>query len=387
MMAIEGVDERPPFWRNVKVLGWLYQFAVLGVVISIISYLTSNFRTNSDRLGIPTGFEFLDQPAGFPIAGSGFRTSQPVQDALVIGARNTIYVALTGIVLATILGVLIGIARLSGNWLLSTGARIFVEILRNVPLLAIITFAYLALVLSVLPRIEDAWDLGGVAVFSNRAAAVPWYEGSGAWLLVSVLLASATAWALARWRTSISDRTGVVAYTGRWAVGGFVVVLVGVWLLAGLGITTPELDGRELTGGIEMTPEFLALLAALTIYTASHIAEIVRGSIQAVSKGQQEAANALALSAGQRMWYVILPQAMRIAIPPLGNQYLNLFKNSSLGAVISYFELTKISTTSVGNGSPAVPVFTILLLIYLVGSLILSACVNVANRRLQLVER
>ncbi|MDH4171573.1 MAG: ABC transporter permease subunit, partial [Acidimicrobiia bacterium] len=167
MMA---TDERPPFWRNVKVLGWVYQLTVLGVVVAIISYLISNFRTNSQKLGIPTGFEFLDQPAGFPIAGSGFRTSQPVKDALLVGARNTLYVALAGIVLATILGVLIGIARLSGNWLVSTGARVFVEILRNIPLLVIVTFAYLALVLSVLPRIEDAWEVGGVAIFSNRAA-------------------------------------------------------------------------------------------------------------------------------------------------------------------------------------------------------------------------
>jgi len=382
-----ATDERPPFWRNVKVLGWVYQLTVLGVVVAIISYLISNFRTNSQKLGIPTGFEFLDQPAGFPIAGSGFRTSQPVKDALLVGARNTLYVALAGIVLATILGVLIGIARLSGNWLVSTGARVFVEILRNIPLLVIVTFAYLALVLSVLPRIEDAWEVGGVAIFSNRAAAVPWYRGSTLWLVVALVLAASIAWLMVLWRRRISDRTGATAYSGWWAIGSFVVVFIAVSAAAGLRVTTPDLDGRTLAGGIEMTPEFLALLLALTIYTASHIAEIVRGSIQAVTKGQQEAADALAFSAAQRMWYIILPQAMRIAIPPLGNQYLNLFKNSSLGAVISYFELTKVSTTAVGNGAPAVPVFTVLLLIYLAGSLILSAFVNLANRRLQLVER
>ncbi|MDH4171787.1 MAG: ABC transporter permease subunit, partial [Acidimicrobiia bacterium] len=265
--------------------------------------------------------------------------------------------------------------------------RVFVEILRNIPLLVIVTFAYLALVLSVLPRIEDAWEVGGVAIFSNRAAAVPWYRGSTLWLVVALVLAAAIAWLMVLWRRRISDRTGATAYSGWWAIGSFVVVFIAVSAAAGLRVTTPDLDGRTLAGGIEMTPEFLALLLALTIYTASHIAEIVRGSIQAVTKGQQEAADALAFSAAQRMWYIILPQAMRIAIPPLGNQYLNLFKNSSLGAVISYFELTKVSTTAVGNGAPAVPVFTVLLLIYLAGSLILSAFVNLANRRLQLVER
>ncbi|MGI9604479.1 MAG: amino acid ABC transporter permease [Acidimicrobiales bacterium] len=382
-----ATEDRPPFWRNVKVLGWAYQLLVLGIVVGIIAWLISNFRTNSEKLGIPTGFEFLDQPAGFPIAGSGFRTTQPIKDALIVGARNTIYVALAGIVLATILGILVGIARLSGNWLLSTGARVFVEILRNVPLLVIVTFSYLALVLSVLPRIEDAWDIFGVAIFSNRAAAVPWYEGSALWLVAAAVIAGVVAYAMTKWRERVSDRTGASAYAGYWAIGSFLVTFIAVCAAAGMGVTTPSLEGRSVTGGIEMTPEFLALLLALTIYTASHIAEIVRGSIQAVEKGQQEAADALALSSGQRMWYVILPQAMRIAIPPLGNQYLNLFKNSSLGAVISYFELTKVSTTAVGNGAPAVPVFTVLLIIYLIGSLILSALVNLANRRLQLVER
>ncbi|MDH3706153.1 MAG: ABC transporter permease subunit, partial [Acidimicrobiia bacterium] len=360
-MATTEADERPPIWRNIKVLGWVYQLAVLGIVVAIIAFLISNFRTNSAELGIPTGFDFLDNPAGFPIAGSGFRTSQPVRDALVVGARNTVYVSIAGIVLATILGVLVGIARLSGNWLLSTGARVFVEILRNIPLLAIVAFAYLALVLQVLPRLEDAWEVFGVAVFSNRAAAVPWYQGSTLWLLGAFVLGVVVAWLMVRWRERISDRTGATAYSGAWALGSFIVVFLAVCAAAGLRVTTPELDDRTLTGGIEMTPEFLALLVALTIYTASHIAEITRGSIQAVDKGQQEAADAVALSPGQRMWYVILPQAMRIAIPPLGNQYLNLFKNSSLGAVISYFELTKVGTTAVANNAPAVPVFTTLL--------------------------
>ena len=167
------------------------------------------------------------------------------------------------------------------------------------------------------------------------------------------------------------------------------VSVVGVlaWLAFGMGATAPELDGRRVTGGITMSPEYFAALAALVIYTSSHIAEIVRGSIQAVPKGQGEAANALALSGFQRMWFVVLPQAMRIAVPPIGNQYLNLAKNSSLAAVISFPELTKITELTVANRSPAIPAFSLLLAIYLGLSLVLSLVVNIFNRRLAIVER
>ena len=159
------------------------------------------------------------------------------------------------------------------------------------------------------------------------------------------------------------------------------------WVLLGLGATAPELEGRRVTGGITMTPAYFAALFALVVYTASHIAEIVRGSIQAVPRGQGEAADALALSGFQRMWYVVLPQAMRIGVPPTGNQYLNLTKNSSLAAVISFPELTKVTQLAVATRAPAVPSYTLLLLIYLAISLLISLVVNVANRRLAVVER
>ena len=382
-----AADTRPPLWRNVRVLGWMFQIAVAGSALVIVGWLIRNFRNNSKTSGIPTSFDYLDQPANFPIAGSSFRTSQSVWDATLVGVRNTIYVAVVGIVLATVLGVLIGIARLSGNWLVSRGAAVYVELLRNTPLLAIVTFAYLALVLSVFPRVENAWQLGDIAIISNRAAALPWFEGSAWWIFAAAVAGVGAAWSMVRWRRSVSDRTGAGALSGRWGVLGFIVGAAVVWTIGGLGVTTPSLDGRRVTGGMEIAPEYLALLVALTLYTASHIAEIVRGSIQAVDRGQGEAAGALALSGGQRLIYVVLPQAMRIAIPPLGNQYLNLFKNSSLGFVISYFELTKVTQTAVGNGHPAVPVFTMLMALYLLGSLILSGLVNALNRRLELVER
>jgi general L-amino acid transport system permease protein len=166
-----------------------------------------------------------------------------------------------------------------------------------------------------------------------------------------------------------------------------VVVLVTGWLLLGFAATIPDVEGRATAGGIRVDPSFFAILFALVIYTASHIAEIVRGSIQAVPRGQGEAADSLALGGFQRLWYVVLPQAFRIAIPPIGNQYLNLIKNSSLGAAIGYYDLTLVTQTTVGNGSPAVPAFGLALAIYLAISLVTSFFVNVANRRAALVER
>lgn len=380
-------NDRPPFWRDVRVLGWVIQIAVFVAVVGFVAWLIRNFQHNSETLGIPTGFEYLDQPANFPIAGSDFKPAQSVADATLVGIRNTIYVVVVGIVLATILGVLIGIARLSGNWLLSKAATVYVETVRNIPLLVLLTFTYLALVLSVFPRIENAWGFDNVAVISNRAVAVPWFEGSAIWMLLTLLGGMIAAWAVSKWRQGRSERTGKPAGALWWTLGGFAFGAISIWVIGGLTVTTPVLTDGQLTGGMAMTPEYLALLLALTLYTASHIAEIVRGSIQAVPKGQTEAADALALNGTQAMVNVVLPQAMRIAIPPLGNQYLNLFKNSSLAVVISYFELTKVTLTAVGNGQPAVPAYALLMLLYLIGSLVISQFVNFINRRMALVEK
>jgi general L-amino acid transport system permease protein len=262
-----------------------------------------------------------------------------------------------------------------------------VEFIRNVPLLVILVLFYSAVVLNAFPTPDDSWELGPLAVLNVRGASVFWFEG-GTWkFLLVIALSVATAWALARWRRRVADRTGRPARTGLWALGGGAVVLVVAWLVVGLGATAPELDGRRVTGGITMTPEYFAALAALVIYTASHVAEIVRGSIQAVPKGQGEAADSLALSGFQRTWFVVLPQAMRIAVPPIGNQYLNLTKNTSLAAVISFPELTKITELTVANRSPAVPSYALVLVIYLLLSLVISVLVNLVNRRLAIVER
>jgi general L-amino acid transport system permease protein len=378
---------RPPFWRDVRLLRWFFQIAIVLVVVAILGWLYSNYRRNVERTNIPTDFDFLDRPANFEIPGNPMSSTAPVRNALVEGLLNTMRVAVAGLVLATVLGTLIGIGRLSQNAVVRAICKVYVEVIRNLPLLVILLFANLGIVLQVLPRIERAWEPLGVAVLSNRGLAVPWFEGSGWGLVLALVVGLVAARAVVAWRRSVADRTGAAARSGLWALLVLLAILAGTWLLFGYHVTLPDVAGRVTAGGMRLDPSFFALLFALTIYTASHIAEIVRGSIQAVHRGQDEAAQALALSGFQRMWFVVLPQAFRIALPPIGNQYLNLIKNSSLGAAISYFELTNVTQISVANSSPPVPAFTLTLLVYLAISLVVSAAVNVWNRRMALVTR
>ena len=303
------------------------------MVVAVVLWLSATTGTTASAQNIPTGFDFLDQPAGFPIPASDFRQTQPVQDALVEGLLNTLRLSITGIVLATVLGTLIGIARLSQNFIVRSAARVYVEFVRNVPLLVLLVLR--------LPRHRaqrasrrrtTSWDAR-----ADRRAQRPRLE--------RVLVrgrelegrrrrragAARRCGLVARWRRGVADRTGRPARTGLWALAGGVVVLVVAWLVLGLGATAPELDGRRVTGGITMTPAYFAAAArARRLHGEPHRRDRPRldpgGAARAGRGGRRPA-----LSGFQRMWYVVLPQAMRIAVPPIGNQYLNLTKNSSLG--------------------------------------------------------
>lgn len=376
--------EKPPIWRDVRYLAWAFQLVALTIVVAVIATLVNNVRVNSANLGVPLGFDFLDQPSSFEIPANDFRSTQSVKVALFEGALNTLRVALLGLVLATILGVLVGIGRLSGNWLIRTVSSLYVEIIRNIPLLGIVIFAYLALVLSALPSVAESWDIGGLLITNTRGTSVPWFTGPALSVIGAAALAGVVGFFIRRWRLARLDQFGEAPNVGWWVTPAVLLVFFWTMFFLGIGVTTPMIDGRRVTGGMTMQPEYFALLFALVIYTASHIAEIVRGSIQAVPKGQAEASIAMALSPLQRMRHIILPQAMRIALPPLGNQYLNLMKNSSLGFVISYFELTKVTSTTIGNRSPAVPAYLLMMLLYLIASLLISSVVNYFNRRLRL---
>lgn len=381
------VSTRVPIWRDVRVLKWALQLVIVGLVAALLVWLYGNYVDNAAEQNIPTDLGFLDNPANFQITGNPLSANAPVRDAMYEGLLNTLRISVVGVIAATLLGTIIGIARLSKNWLVSKLAAVYVEAVRNVPLALFLVAGLLVVVLGVFPTIQDAWDVGGLMIVSNRGVAVPWYDGAGYGLLALGLAGLVAGAIVARWRRSVSDRTGALARTGLWAGGAFLAVMVAGWFALGYSWTLPELDGRRTVGGIRVDPSFFALFFALVIYTASHIAEIVRGSIQAVPRGQGEAADAVALSGFQRMWYIVLPQAFRIAIPPIGNQYLNLIKNSSLGAAIGYYDITLVAQTTVGNGSPAVPVFTLTMLLYISISLVTSVIVNFANRRMALVER
>ena len=387
MSPLSSVRTKPKFWRDVRFLRLVFQLLVLAAVFGVIYWVYGNYQTNVERSAVPTDFGFLDNPASFTIPGTDFDQSAPVSAAFVRGFQNTMLVAVVGILFSTIVGTLVGIARLSKNFLVKTLASAYVEIIRNLPLLLLITFMNLAVVLQTFPRIENAWQPFELFVISNRGLALPWFEGSGLILLLIFAASIVVSLVVMKIERARADRTGQKSRAGIFAtliIFGF--LLVG-WMLLDYSWTLPFVDGRGTTGGLRMDPSFFALIVALVLYTSSHVAEIVRGSIQAVHKGQGEAADALALSPGQKMRIIILPQAFRIAMPAIGNQYLNLTKNSSLGATISYFELTQIAQITVGNGSPAVPAFTLTLLVYLSISLATSLIVNFFNRRLALVER
>ncbi|MGB0112699.1 MAG: ABC transporter permease subunit [Ilumatobacteraceae bacterium] len=363
------------------------QIIVVGIVLAIVLWLYGNYVDNSARQNIPTDLGFLDNPAAFQITGNSLSQSAPVSDALYQGFLNTLRIAVAGVIAATVLGTLVGVARLSKNWIVARLATVYVEVVRNVPLALFVVAAFSVVVLGVFPTVQQAWTPLGVVVVSNRGVAVPWFEGSGRGLLLTIAIGAIGWWAIAKWRQHVSDRTGKLPRSGLWGFAVFAVVMIIGWFAFGTEATFPELDGRASIGGIRIDPSFFALFLALVIYTASHIAEIVRGSIQAVNRGQAEAADAVALSGFQKMWFVVLPQAFRIAIPPIGNQYLNLIKNSSLGAAIGYYDLTLVTKTAVGNGSPAVPAFAVTMVIYIAISLVTSLLVNYANRRMALVDR
>ena len=337
------------------------------------------------RQGLDLSFDFLQQRAGFSIKEHtiSYSPNQTFLRAYLVGVVNTIRVAAIGILLATALGLVMGVARLSPNWLVRKIAQVYVEAVRNTPVLIQIIFLYVGVVLA-LPAIGGGFSLGGAAFLSNRGAAIPWLRadrGLGTWVafLAAGLILAAGLWV---WRTRLSERTGRAHH--RFAVAAATLVgtaVVGFFVAGGpLRLDVPEHAGTRYTGGFQVSPEYAALLIALVVYTAAFIAEIVRGSILAVSKGQKEAAEALGLTPFQQLRLVVLPQAMRIAIPPLNSQYLNLTKNSSLAIAIAYPDLVSISRTIANQAWRATQILLIVMTTYLGMSLFISLVMNFINR-------
>ena len=374
---------------NLRVLRVVGQLAAIALLIVVAAYLSDNYQANARDRNLRTGWGFLDEPTGFNIAFSDFRSGQPVRDALWVGVKNTAVSAVVGIVLATVLGMLVGVLRLSGSWVARKAATLYVEVLRNVPVLLIILFT--AAGLQTLPRIDEAQTLGSFAAISNRGISVVSPVAGDTLTLYAVLLGVALAGALAvaAWRTRISDATGAPHHRVLWGGGLILVVaVVGYFALGGpVTLSRPEAGGRSIAGGASLNIPYVALTGALALYHGSHIAEIVRGSIQAVPHGQAEAATAIGLSDFQRLRFVILPQAFRIAVPPTINQYLSLTKNTSLGIAVAYSDVAGLAFRLTGARAPALQMFAIVMAIYLMFSLTTSLLLNVFNRRIQLVER
>jgi len=377
---------RPPLWRDVRVLRVAFQVAVLAAVVGLVAYLYDNLRANDVELD----FDFLDQQSGFPIAYTDHGPSDTVLEAIVTGLRNTLIVAVVGIILTLIFGTLLGIARLSDNWIVRRSAGAYVEVLRNVPPLLVIIFVN-TVALATLPPIQEADEYGGLLVVSVAEFGIvaPRADGNLGAYVALLAVAVVVAVGLGRWRARVEERTGAPARRWLWSGGVIVVAAVGgyVALSAPIVLSHPEVEGLSISGGARMGLPFVATLIGLVLYTSSHVAEIVRGSILAVPKGQTEAAGAIGLSPGQRLRHVVLPQAFRIAIPPIINQCLNLTKNTSLGVAVAFAEMMGVATTVIGNGQPAIPTILVVMGFYLVVSLVISLFANVVNHRLRLVER
>jgi general L-amino acid transport system permease protein len=385
---------RASLFYDPKIRGYFYQILLLAVVGFLIWSAASNAIENLRAQKIASGFGFWHNASGFDINQKLIpydASSGTYGRAFWVGLLNTLLVASIGIVLSTFLGFFVGVARLSSNWIVSKIAMIYVEVIRNVPLLLQLFFWYNA-VLKPLPNPRQSIELPAGFLLNNRGLYVPDPQfGPGGNLIIWALLIGLVATFVFRsWARKQQAATGKQYPIGLVAFGLIIVLPTLVYFATGrpISFVYPELAGFNLRGGIQIFPEFVALLVGLTTYTAGFIAEVVRAGILAVSKGQTEAANALGLRAGPTLKLVVIPQAMRVIIPPLTSNYLNLTKNSSLAVAIGYPDLVQVFTGTVLNQTgQAVEVVAITMAVYLTISLVTSLFMNIYNKRMALVER
>ncbi len=379
-------------WSDPKFRNIVWQVLVIAVLVAIVWYLVGNTNRNLAARHIATGFAFLGRTAGIPIGESMIPYDPAINTygyALVIGLLNTLKVAVVGVVLTTILGTLIGIARLSKNWLLAKVAAVYVEVLRDIPVLLQLLFWYS--LLQALPSVREAWNpLPGV-FFSNRGIKVPSFdwENAHSWTLAAFLLGLIGVIAWSGVASKRQAETGVRPPVWPVVLGLLVVFPLIVWAALGAPfvLDMPIKGGFNFRGGGTVSPEYLALTIGLTTYTAAYVAEIVRSGIQAVPQGQWEAAGALGLRPGMVLRQVVLPQALRVVIPPMTSQYLNLTKNSSLAVAIGYQDLVSLDQTTLNQTGQAVEGIALAMAVYLVISLSISLLMNWYNGRIALVER
>lgn len=382
-----------PPWRDERVLKWAAQIVSGLAVIALVWLAVANVLSAAQQRGLDLGFDFIDDAAGFALGESPipFDPAMSFGRALWVGLLNTLQAAVVGIVLATLLGVVIALARLSSNWLVSRIAGVYIDIIRNVPLLVQLFFWYFG-VFQQLPPVRESLTLPGPVYLSQRGLYLPWPAAtaqSGPWaatLLIGIALAIIAHKLLLRRQVV----TGRPSYPFATAILLLIAVPAIGWFALGgrpFTVSTPVFQRFNFEGGLRLSTEFAALLTGLVIYTAAFIAEVVRAGIQAVPRGQIEAARAVGLTQVQLLRLVIFPQALRVIIPPLISQYLNLTKNSSLAVAIGYPDLFFVGRTIINQAGRAVPVFALVMGIYLALSLLTSAVMNLYNRRVRFLER
>jgi general L-amino acid transport system permease protein len=378
-------------WRSQAFRALVYQVLAVGVIVLIVWFLAHNTATNMRQRGIQSGFGFLLGTAGFDIGESlfAFDSGESYLQAYLVGVTNTLRVAIVGIVLTTLLGTLLGVGRFSRNALVRGLCRIYVEVFRNIPLLLQLLMWYLFFT-EVLPEAAGAWTLG--PLFLSKGGLnfpIPVWANGHVWAAWGLLAGGCAGWL---WRGRARRRFEATGQPQSMFWAPLAWVLVGAfvgWLLGGAptAMNAPIKGEFAIENGGALTPEFLALLVGLTIYTAAFVAEVVRGGIQSVSLGQAEAASALGLSQGQSMRLVMLPQALRVIIPPMTNQYLNLTKNSSLAVAIGYPDVVSIANTAINQTGRAVECIALIMVVYLSTSLLTSLFMNWYNARAAIKER
>ena len=378
-------------WRSQAFRGLIYQIIAIGAVGLGVWWLASNTMHNMQVRGIQSGFDFLKGPAGFDIGESlyEFDSSQPYWQAFLVGLTNTLRVAIVGIVLTTILGTLLGVGRFSRNALVRGLCYAYVEFFRNVPVLLQLLMWYLMFT-EVLPAAQEAWTLGPLFLSKGGLSfPVPIWATGHLWALIGMIAGIAVAVIYRRWAFRQFEASGKLG-SMFWIPLGIVVLLgVAGWLAGGAPaeFNSPTKGDFSIENGGSLTPEFLSVLIGLTVYTAAFVAEVVRAGIQSVARGQGEAAAALGLNQSHTMQLVMLPQALRVIIPPMTNQFLNLTKNSSLAVAIGYPDVVSIANTALNQTGRAVECIAIVMLVYLTTSLTTSLLMNWYNTRSAIKER
>jgi general L-amino acid transport system permease protein len=383
---------KTPLLYDPKVRGILFQIGVIAMVGLLAYYLMSNTLANLERQNIATGLGFLEKQSSFEIGESliSYSAADTYFKALLVGALNTLLVSFIGVVLTVIIGTFIGIARLSTNWLVSRLAAAYIEFFQDIPILLQLFFWY-ALFYEILPGPRQALNPFGGVFICNRGLifGIPATHPAFLYMGIAFFAAIAVIFILKHWARARQARTGQAFPTFKVGVGILIGLPLLAWWLGGAptAMNVPELRGFNFRGGVSVSPEFTALLLGLVLYTAAFVAEVVRAGIQSVSRGQTEAALSIGLRTGQVLNLVILPQALRVIVPPLTSQMLNLTKNSSLAVAIGYPDFVSVAGTTINQTGQAIEGVGLIMAVYLIFSLSTSAFMNWYNKKIKLVER